>query len=69
MTDEPRDEIARRIAAARYPCAERVQPCGNCTSKVFQGCVYLAEAVLTPIQPEYEPELDGPIAETGAPIR
>lgn len=52
VSDE-RDEIARRLAVARIPCVTRTVPCEHCRSKVFQGCVYLAEAVLTPI---VEPE-------------
>jgi len=55
MTDAHRDEIARRIQAARYPCKDRVQPCGSCNSMVFQGCMYLAEAVLTRPVPDDEP--------------
>jgi hypothetical protein len=48
---EHRAEIARRIQAARFPCHGRRQPCQTCGSRVFQGCVYIAESVLTPLEP------------------
>jgi hypothetical protein len=52
---EERDEIAARLKVARYPCRERQQPCPHCRSEVYQGCMFLAEAVLTPrVEPELE---------------
>lgn len=39
-------EVAKRIQTARYCCDGRTQPCGSCTSAVYQGCIYLAAAVL-----------------------
>lgn len=66
MTDDPHTEIARRIGTARFCCRTvngdlRHQPCPHCRSEVFQGCFYLAEAVLTP-----EVEIS---TEEGTPIR
>lgn len=53
-------EAAKRIQNARYCCDGRTQPCGSCTSAVYQGCIYLAAAVVgEDLRPNNFPDLTG----------
>lgn len=53
-------EAAKRIQEARFGCVGRPQPCGCCTSAVYQGCIYLASAVLEePLKMNNFPDLNG----------
>ena len=53
-------EAAKRIQNARYCCDGRTQPCGSCASVVYQGCIYLAAAVVgEDLRPNNFPDLTG----------
>lgn len=60
MTDLTLAIVAKRIQKARFCCTDRVQPCGSCTSAVYQGCLYLAAAVVgEDLRPNNFPDLTG----------